>query len=214
MRPQLVLFDLDGTLVDSAPDLAASANALREARGLPPLPLALLRPHVGSGARGMLGAGLGLQPGDAEYEGLRQAFLADYATRLLAQTGLFEGIAELLAGLPHWGIVTNKSLALAQPIQQGLAPLREAAVLVGGDCTPHRKPHPAPLLEACARTGVAPQQALYVGDDLRDMRAARAAGMPGWAVRWGYLGDALPIDEWGADRVIDSPAAMIRLLHS
>lgn len=212
--PSLILFDLDGTLVDSAPDLAASANALRAARGLPALPLATLRPHVGSGARGMLGVGLGLRPGDAEYELLRQAFLADYATRLLAQTGLFDGIAELLAGLGHWGIVTNKSLALAQPIQQGLTPLRQAAVLVGGDCTPHRKPHPAPLLEACARAGVAPARALYVGDDLRDMQAARAAGMPGWAVRWGYLGDSQPIEDWGAERVVESPYALTRLLHS
>jgi phosphoglycolate phosphatase len=209
--PSLILFDLDGTLVDSAPDLAASANALRAARGLPPLPLAQLRPHVGSGARGMLGAGLGLKPGDAEYEALRLAFLADYATRLLDSTTLFDGIADLLSGLPRFGIVTNKALALAHPIQQALAPLKAATVLIGGDSTPHRKPHPAPLLAACAQAGVAPADALYIGDDLRDMQAARAAGMPGWAVRWGYLGDpgeAAPIEAWGADRIVDSPSQL------
>lgn len=211
---RLVLFDLDGTLVDSAPDLAASANALRAARGLPPLPLAHLRPHVGSGARGMLGAGLGLKPGDAEYEPLRDAFLADYATRLLDQTRLFDGVAELLAGLPAWGIVTNKALALALPLQQGLAPLQRAAVLIGGDSTPHRKPHPAPLLAACARLGVAPSEALYIGDDLRDVQAARAAGLRAWAVRWGYLGDGEPIEAWGAECIFDSPAHLQAALRA
>lgn len=212
--PALLLFDLDGTLVDSAPDLAASANALRAARGLPPLPLARLRPHVGHGARGMLAAGLDLHPGQPGYEAERDAFLADYATRLLDQTKLFDGVAELLAGLSRWGIVTNKALPLATPICDALPPLRAAAVRVGGDSTPHRKPHPAPLLHACTLAGVAPAQAVYVGDDLRDIQAAHAAGMPGWAVRWGYLGDGLPIDAWGAEQVFSHPAELAEALRA
>lgn len=207
-RIEAVFFDLDGTLVDSAPDLAASANHLRAQAGLPPLPLEHLRPHVGSGARGMLGAGLGLTPAHADYERLRTAFLADYATRLLDSTQLFAQVPALLAGLGQpWGIVTNKTLALAQPIQQALLP--QARTLVGGDCTPHRKPHPAPLLEAARRLQVAPEACLYVGDDPRDMQAARSAGMPALAAGWGYLGADLPIESWGADAILDQPLHLL-----
>jgi len=197
-----VLFDLDGTLIDSAPDLAASANRLRARQGLPPLPLALLRPHCGSGARGMLGTGLGLQPGDADYEPQRLAFLDDYAEHLLDQTRAFAGVDQLLRGLAdrglRWGIVTNKAEALARPIVQALGELQGAAVLVGGDSTPHRKPHPQPLLEAARRLGLEPADCIYVGDDERDMVAARAAGMPGLAACWGYLGPGADVTQWGA----------------
>jgi N-acetyl-D-muramate 6-phosphate phosphatase len=203
-----VLFDLDGTLVDSAPDLAASANALREHAGLPPLPLAELRPHVGSGARGMLGAALDLRPHHDGYEAQRQAFLADYATRLLDATTLFDQVPVLLASLGRpWGIVTNKTLALAQPIQQRLLP--SARTLVGGDCTGQRKPHPASLLEAARRLGVAPEACVYVGDDPRDMQAARAAGMAALAAGWGYLGVEAPIESWSADAVLEQPLHLL-----
>lgn len=209
-----VLFDLDGTLVDSAPDLAASANRLRAQRGLAPLPLAQLRPHGGSGARGMLGAGLGLQPGDAEYEALRLAFLADYAEHLLDNTLAFAGVHALLDGLRArglaWGIVTNKTLALAQPLQQALLP--EPAVLVGGDCTPARKPHPAPLQEALRRLQLTPSDCLYVGDDPRDMQAARAAGMAGVAAGWGYLGVGEGIASWGAALLLEHPLQLLDAL--
>ncbi|WP_374659743.1 HAD family hydrolase [Inhella sp.] len=209
--PLAVLFDLDGTLVDSAPDLAASANALRAWRGLPALPLERLRPHVGSGARGMLGEGLGLRPGDADYEALRVAFLADYAQRLLVHTTLFTEVPALLASLRQrglrWGIVTNKALSLARPIQQALLP--EAEALVGGDCTGQRKPHPAPLLEAARRLGCAPAQCLYVGDDPRDMQAARAAEMTGVAAGWGYLGVEAPITSWGPAAVLERPLQLL-----
>lgn len=209
-----VLFDLDGTLVDSAPDLAASANRLRARRGLPPLPLEQLRPHGGSGARGMLGAGLGLHPGDAEYEAMRLAFLADYAEHLLDNTLAFAGVHELLAGLMarglSWGIVTNKTLALAQPLQQALLP--QPAVLVGGDCTPARKPHPAPLQEALRRLQLEPGHCLYVGDDRRDMQAARAAGMTGVAASWGYLGVGEGIASWGAALSLEHPLQLLDAL--
>lgn len=213
---RVVLFDLDGTLVDSAPDLAASANALRHRQGLPPLPIERLRPHVGSGARGMLGEGLGLRPGDPGYETLREAFLADYATRLLERTALFDGVGALLAGLRQrglrWGIVTNKARGLAEPIQQALLP--DAGTLVGGDCTAQRKPHPAPLLEAARRLSVPPAQCLYVGDDPRDMQAARAAEMVGLAAAWGYLGVDQPIASWGAAEVLERPLQLLDWLQA
>jgi N-acetyl-D-muramate 6-phosphate phosphatase len=216
MRPAALLFDLDGTLVDSAPDLAGAANELRAERGLPPLPLADYRPHGGSGARGMLRAGFGLAPGDEGYEPLRLAFLERYAARLLHETALFDEVASLLAalaaaGLPL-GIVTNKALHLAAPLADALGLRPPVQVLIGGDSTPHTKPHPAPLLAAATALAVPPEACVYVGDDPRDMLAARAAGMRGWAAAWGYLGVERPVADWGADAVIESPRRLLNRL--
>ncbi len=212
-----VLFDLDGTLVDSAPDLAGTANDLRERRGLAPLDFAALRPHAGSGARGMLGAAFGRRPGDEGYEAMREEFLAHYATRMLRHTRLFEASLALLdaldaRGLP-WGIVTNKATHLAAPMAQALGLLPRAAALVGGDSTPYTKPHPAPLLEAARRLGVDAAGCVYVGDDPRDVAAGRAAGMATLAAAWGYLGPGEPPHAWGADAVLDDPAALLRWLE-
>lgn len=218
MPAQVILFDLDGTLVDSAPDLTGTVNDMREARGLRPLPYAALRPGCGSGARGMLALGLQRHPADTDYEALRQEFLALYAQRLLRHTVLFEAVAPMLTALDaagwRWGIVTNKARHLAQALVQALDPLPGAAALVGGDCTPHTKPHPAPLLEAARRLQVAPATCLYVGDDLRDMQAARAAGMGALAAAWGYLGPGHDPHHWPADAVLHSPAELLPLLQS
>jgi 2-phosphoglycolate phosphatase len=216
LRCEAVLFDLDGTLVDSAPDLAAAANEQRAAHGLPALPFERLRPRVGSGARGMVGVAFGLVPGDPGYDTLRDEFLARYERRLLRETALFAQVAPVLERLEAlalpWGIVTNKALRYAEPLVQGLALHRRSAVLVGGDSTPHTKPHPAPLLEAARRLGLAAQRCVYVGDDPRDIRAGRAAGMATLAAAWGYLGDGEPIADWGADAVIEEPASLLRWL--
>jgi phosphoglycolate phosphatase len=207
-----VLFDLDGTLIDSAPDLAGAANRLRADHGLAPLPLEELRPMVGSGARGMVGVAFGVGPGEARFEPLRDAFLAHYAAGLLERTRPFDGVDALLsaleaAGIP-WGIVTNKATRFAVPIVAGLGLARRAAVLVCGDTTPHAKPHPQPLLHAAQAMGLAPDSVAYVGDDLRDAQAARAAGMPMAVATWGYLGLGEPVQDWGADVLVDVPGQL------
>ena len=215
-RPVL-LFDLDGTLIDSAPDLAGAANDLRSDHGLPPLPHAALRPMVGSGARGMVGIAFGAVPGDDRFDALKDAFLARYAERLLHSTRVFEAMQPVLdmldrAGLP-WGIVTNKAMRFTAPLVDGLGLSQRAKVVIAGDSTPHAKPHPEPLLEAARRLGVAPQACAYIGDDHRDMVAGRAAGMATLAAAWGYLGQGDPIDAWGADHVLSAPHQLLHWLE-
>jgi len=215
-RVSAVLFDLDGTLVDSAPDLAGAANDLRQRRGMTTLRYADLRPHAGSGARGMLGVAFDVAPGDAGYEALRDEFHDHYLTRLLQETRTFDSALRVLDaldrhGLP-WGIVTNKAMRFAEPLVQGLG-LQRSAVLVAGDTTPHAKPHPAPLLEAARRLDCRPQACVYVGDDARDVVAGRAAGMRTLAAAWGYLGTGQPPHAWGADAVLADADALLHWLE-
>ncbi len=210
---QLILFDLDGTLIDSAPDLAGATNEMLLLRGRPALPLSALRSHVGSGARGMLGAAFGCKPGDAEFEALKAEWFELYEPRILRETQLFEGITAMLdalsaAGL-RFGIVTNKAERYAHPVCEGLGLTARASVIIGGDSTPHRKPHPAPVLEAARRAGVEASACVFVGDDERDVLAGRAAGMRTVAVSWGYVDAGKHIGEWGADHLIDTPPQLI-----
>lgn len=213
-----VLFDLDGTLVDSAPDLGAAANALREARGLAPLPLAQYRPMAGAGARGMLGIAFDMTPEDATFPAMREQFFDLFESRANRSTSAFENIEAMLSGIRErrlpWGIVTNKATRFTTPLVQSMPLLQEAGAVVCGDTTPHSKPHPAPLLEACRLMGVDPTRCLYVGDDERDVQAGRAAGMATVAAAWGYLGRNDAVDEWGADAVIRSPFDLLGLLKS
>ena len=211
-----VFFDLDGTLVDSAPDLAGAINDMRSARGLAPHPFAYLRPMVGTGARGMVGRGFGVGPDDAAFSALRDEFLQCYADRLTRETRLFDRVSGVLDALEKhampWGIVTNKATRFGEPLARALGLLSRAATLVCGDTTPHAKPHPAPLLEAARRVAVRPGDCIYVGDDLRDVEAGRAAGMRTVAAGWGYLGAAEPIDAWGADHVAKVPDDLLQIL--
>lgn len=207
-----VLFDLDGTLADTAPDLAGAVNRQRVHRGLDPMPLELLRPHASSGARGLIGAGLGITPAHETFEALRQEFLDLYEANLVVESVLFEGVDELLSQLERrslaWGIVTNKATRFTVPLVERIG-LSAAGCVVCGDTTPHAKPHPAPLLEASRQIGIPPEQCLYVGDDLRDIQAARAAGMGAIAAAYGYLGTSGPLTDWAADAIIDLPLGLL-----
>jgi phosphoglycolate phosphatase len=213
--PRAVLFDLDGTLADTAPDLAAAVNWMRTERGLPPTPYAVLRPTASAGARGMIGAAFGLAPGDEGYEALREEWFERYESAMAVHSTLFDGIPDLLDGITAagmaWGIVTNKHARFTDPLvpQIGLA---HAGCVISGDTTPHAKPHPAPLLEAARRLDIDPAQCWYVGDDLRDIEAGRAAGMVTVACNWGYCGSIDPAT-WGADYLLDTPQQLLQLLQ-
>lgn len=211
-----VLFDLDGTLADTAPDLGAAANAMRVARGLAPLPLDTLRPLASAGARGLIGAAFGVTPEDPAYPALRDEFIANYEADICAATTLFDGIPALLAALSArkipWGIVTNKITRLTEPLVALLGLAESTGCIVCGDTTPHAKPHPAPLLYAAHAIGMAPTAVAYVGDDLRDIQAGQAAGMHTIAAAYGYCGNALAPSDWGADHIVDSTAQLGLLL--
>lgn len=215
MKPSLILFDFDGTLADTAPDLAAAANRQRERKGLAPLPYEQLRPVASQGARGLLRVALNLHPDHADYETWRQQFLDDYEQAMTVQTRLFAGVPELLQALEaralSWGIVTNKARRFTLPLLEHLG-LQGAKAVVCGDCTPHLKPHPAPLLKASADVGFAPEHCWYVGDDKRDIEAGEAAGMLTVAAAYGYCGDAQPVSQWGAHHVIHHPEALLDAL--
>jgi len=213
--PRAVLFDLDGTLADTAPDLAAAVNLLRTARGLEPTPYTELRPTASAGARGMIGAAFGLTPADAGYEELRVQWFDNYQNAMAVHSSLFPGVPELLDGIAaggmQWGIVTNKPARFTDPLV-GLIGLQQAGCVISGDTTGYAKPHPAPLLEGARRLGVAPHECWYVGDDLRDIEAGRAAGMRTVACSWGYCG-AIDPARWGADLLLDSPLALLEALR-
>lgn len=213
---QAVLFDLDGTLVDSAPDLAGAANDLLQAHGLPPLPFDQLRPMVGSGARGMLDAAFGIAPGAPRYEALRNDFLDRYEARMLRETRVFAAMGPVLQALDRqglrWGIVTNKIARFAVPVVDGLGLRARCAVLVSGDTTAFAKPHPQPLLEAARQLALAPERCIYVGDDRRDVQAGRGARMPTLAAAWGYLGRGESVHDWHADAVLAQPPELLNWL--
>jgi phosphoglycolate phosphatase len=215
---ELVLFDLDGTLADTAPDLAAAANRQRAERGLDPLPIEQLRPLASHGARGLVGRALGLAPGDADYEAARQQFLDYYAQALCVHTTLFAGMAETLDLLEadgrRWGVVTNKMARFTGPLMEQLGLHRRAACVVSGDTTPHAKPHPAPIKHALAACAVDSSGAVYVGDDRRDIDAGRAAGVATVIAAYGYLGAEADIRTWGGDHVIETPPQLLTWIDS
>ena len=215
MNSKAILFDFDGTLADTATDLARPLNRLRAARGLPELPIETLRPFASSGARGLLEAGLGILPDHPEFKPLREAFLRHYADEICVDTRLFPGMETLLAEIEtrglRWGIVTNKSTHLTRRIVAALGLDKRAACVVCGDTTPHLKPHPASLLHAANELRLAPADCVYLGDDQRDMQAAQAAGMRSVAVGWGY-GENL--ERWNADAVIARPMDLFLQLQT
>jgi N-acetyl-D-muramate 6-phosphate phosphatase len=211
-----ILFDLDGTLADTAPDLARALNRVRAERGLPPLPPEVARPHTSSGARGLLKAGFDIAPDDRGYRALRDRFLDFYEKELCVETRLFDGIPELLAKIKvrklPWGIVTNKGKRFTEPLLRLLSVDHLAGCVVSGDSSAHIKPHPAPLLLAASLLSLRPADCVYIGDDLRDAQAARAAGMRFVAAGWGYHGEGGDPNAWGADAVVAHPREILDLL--
>jgi phosphoglycolate phosphatase len=210
-----MLFDLDGTLADTAPDLAAAANAMRAARGLEPVPLELLRPMASSGARGLLKVAFDKAPADDGYEALRVEFLDRYASALAVHSQLFDGVTEVLDAIEArgfaWGIVTNKAARFTTPLAALLGLSVRAGAIVSGDTTAFSKPHPAPLLRAAELLDIPPSACVYVGDDERDILAGHAAGMRTVAAGWGYCGRSAPTG-WQADMVLDAPRDLLTLL--
>jgi phosphoglycolate phosphatase len=213
-----VLFDLDGTLVDTAPDLGHALNELRREHGLPPLAAAQIRPCASAGARGLLWLGFGQRPGDAGYEALRLRFLDIYADNLLRESRVFDGIDELIAQVRRrgmlWGIVTNKPSRFTDPLVQGLGFREPPACIVSGDSATHAKPHPAPMLLACRIAGIRPEHCVYVGDAARDIQAGRSAGMRTVAAAYGYIEPGDDPRQWQADGMIHAPLELLDWLGS
>jgi len=213
-KARAILFDLDGTLADTAPDLAAAVNQMRLQRDLELAPYESLRPHASSGARGLLAAGFGIAPEDAGYEAMRLEFLSNYEQAICQHSTLFAGVTEMLAMIADrrlaWGIVTNKAERFTLPLVPLLG-LQHANCVISGDTTPHSKPHPAPLLEAARQLRIAPEECCYLGDDLRDIQAAKAAGMHSIAVTWGYCGQSEP-QQWQADLLLHRPAELFNFI--
>jgi N-acetyl-D-muramate 6-phosphate phosphatase len=213
---EAVLFDLDGTLIDSAPDLGAAADKLRTDRGQAPLPLENYRPMAGAGARGMLGVALGMTPEHADFPALKEEFFVNYESCMTERTYAFAGVEALIAQLLQknllWGVVTNKSKRFTDPLTRAMPLFATARTIVSGDTTPHAKPHPEPLFEAARRLGLAPERCLYVGDDERDIVAGLAAGMGTVAVSYGYLGQKSDIASWGAHATIHAPTDLLQLI--
>jgi len=215
-KAQSILFDLDGTLLDTAPDLVAALNAVLLAEGRAGLPLAEARPYVSRGARGLLQCGFGLHESAEEYSAYVQEFLRYYRAALCDKSSLFDGMPALLAHLDMhevvWGVVTNKAANLTEPLLKQLNLFERLHVLVSGDTLPEKKPSPKPLIYACDRAGIRPGDTLYVGDDPRDVEAANAAGMISVAAAYGYFDSSEDPQQWGADHVIEHPRQLVELM--
>lgn len=211
-----VLFDLDGTLVDTAPDLGYALNLQRGRHGLPPLADTVIRPQASHGARGLLGVGFDLHPDDPHFGIMREEFLQIYSENICRHSLPFPGILELLDALEirslAWGVVTNKPARFTEPLLSILDLAERASCIVSGDTCPQSKPHPAPMLIAAELCQAEPAQCLYVGDAARDIEAATAAGMPALAAAWGYLDSIDQPQTWGAHAIIHAPADILAYL--
>lgn len=209
----LVLFDLDGTLVDSAPDLCASLNRIRRSENLAPLPYNVLREYAGSGARGLLKIGFDITDQDPRFPELKERFLSDYQNHCAEKVCCFDGIEQTLEEIEQagwqWGVVTNKFSNFTVPIMKKLGLYDRACVIISGDETGKLKPHPDNMLVALNKMRALPQETPYVGDDIRDSKVAQTLGMPFAAATWGYLRQDFPIDEWHTHLVAHHPQELI-----
>ncbi|MDH5184319.1 MAG: phosphoglycolate phosphatase [Gammaproteobacteria bacterium] len=213
-----VLFDLDGTLADTAPDLAYALNEVRREQGLEAMPFEQIRPVVSHGGIALIRLGFQLEPEQAEFEPLRHRLLQIYQDNISTLTTLFEGMETVLDRLEKrgvlWGVVTNKPAWLTNPLMEQMGLAKRAATIISGDTLPQRKPHPAPMLLACEQTGSQPEQCLYIGDAERDIEAGRAAGMKTMVALFGYIEEHDQPEQWGADSMIDTPLSILDWLDS
>lgn len=211
-----VFFDLDGTLVDTAPDLGFALNTLLQQEGHAPLPHDLIRPQASNGSAGLLGLGFGITADDANYRLLQQRFIKLYQENITRESDLFPGMAEVLSHLEEaklpWGIITNKPAFLTTPLVEQLGLAKRAACVVSGDTTTHSKPHPAPMLYACELTSQIPENCLYIGDAARDIKAGKNTNMTTLAARYGYITADDNLESWQADGIIDHPHELLRWL--
>lgn len=211
-----VLFDLDGTFADTAPDLGAALNHVLALHDLPPLPLEIIRPQASHGSVGLLGLGFGITPDDPRFAALRDEFLAHYTAHICDHTTLFEGMGELIDAIEQrqlpWGIVTNKPHRFTRPLMQALGYANRAGCLVSGDTCAHAKPHPLPMLHAAQLLGIAAEHCLYLGDDKRDMEAANAASMHGIIAQYGYIDPLATLDTWQAKGSVQAPLDLLRYI--
>lgn len=218
MKPKVraVLFDLDGTFADTAPDLAAALNHVRATRDLAPLPLEVLRPQASHGSVGLLQVGMAITPESPDFAALRQIFLQHYSDNICVHTTLFDGIAELINQLEArdivWGIVTNKPQRFTVPLMQALGYATRAGCLISGDTCTHAKPHPEPMHKACATINIAAANCLYLGDDQRDMQAANAVSMRGIIAGYGYVGEDCSVANWLAQGSVSTPLELLNFL--
>lgn len=211
-----IFFDLDGTLADTAPDLVAAANQLLVARKLSPKPYEELRPRASAGARGLISGAFGIDPDHPEFIVLRDEFFTNYEKALLVDSVIFDGVDHLLdqldqAKLP-WGIVTNKSERFTNPLTDLMGLRQRAISTVSGDTTPYSKPHPEPILHAARIANIDPSKSVYVGDDIRDIVAGKAAGMQTIAAAYGYCGCDEPPEAWGADYLVRHPLELLEII--
>lgn len=211
-----IFFDLDGTLADTAPDLVAAANKLLLARNLNPMPYEVLRPRASAGARGLISGAFGIDLDHPDFVSLRDEFFANYEKALLVDSVIFDGVDHLLnqldeAKLP-WGIVTNKSERFTNPLTDLMGLRQRAISTVSGDTTPYSKPHPEPILHAARIANIDPSKSVYVGDDIRDIVAGKAAGMQTIAAAYGYCGCDEPPEDWGADYLVRHPSELLEII--
>ena len=213
-----ILFDLDGTLADTAPDLAAALNGIRTKRGKPVLPFEKIRPMVSLGGKAMIKLGFGIDESDPEYHELLYDLLETYSHNICVDTQLFPGTEQLLEYLDleniQWGIVTNKQSRLTTPLLKALELSQRAKCVISGDTLPHRKPRPEPLLHACQFMEYSPTETAYIGDAKRDIEAGINAGMSTIIARYGYISDGALLDTWGASRIVDSPIDILEWLNN
>lgn len=218
VRPVALFFDLDGTLVDTAPDLAAALNRLLVEENRQPLPLETIRPQASNGSRGLLALGFDLQATDAGFQPLAQRFLEHYAAHLCEHSTLFPGMSELLTALERaaipWGVITNKPRRFTLPLLAALQLDQRCCAIVSGDECPQPKPDPATILLGCARAGLsAGRHILYVGDDERDIVAGHAAGCTTVAATWGYPGSLDTVRSWQAEHIVSLPVELLALCN-